>query len=518
MNAAQWGKVLETAGLDKVRDFRQLQFDGASALDAFYKNNAAGIRDSLLLEAPTGSGKTLMALGPLILNPVNKRQIVYSVSGKLLQKQVFDTALSLGIKKAVILKGRANYLCRESCLHCLKTIPAKHPFAPELKELCSLTEDEELYDIEQILPLFDNREFQEFIRLHLSSASSFCRNGHKGANSPDCHYSRLEKEAEKAQLLILNHHTLFSLGKDKLFQGATLVADEAHALSEVARSVYSAKISTPLLESLKKHLELCTSKNDSVKAAAALLAARLEQLQNLLFANATETTVLLEPGSKVVNTVSGLLESFRMPFSPTLLAKCDSFNRLLLEDVSARFKELSEMSCMFHPGTVNNYVIFLEKTGSSFTFDFSGKLREETGNNSALICAPVYLDKCLNDFWTQWQGCAAISATLTVPGQKASFDYFVKAIGFPGGGRQMVLDSPLDLAKQCMLFVPEKNSDFKVKLDHSPEIFIRERALLAGTAIEALSGRTLALFSANSRMKCVKGILDELFEPDDILC
>ena len=518
MNAAEWGKILEGAGLDKVRDFRQLQFDGASALATFYKNTAAGKKDSLLLEAPTGSGKTLMALGPLLLNSGTKQQIVYSVSGKLLQKQVFDTAGALGIKNAVMLKGRANYLCLESCLHCLETIPPKHPFAQELKELCRLVEEEELYDIETILPLFDSREFQEFIRLHLSAASSFCREGHKGAAAPRCHYSRLEKEAEKAPFLILNHHTLFSLGKEQPFQGAVLVADEAHALPEVARGVYSAQISTGQLESLKNYLELCTSKNDSVKETAALLAARLEQLKQLLLVNASETTVILEPGSKVISTLEGLLDSFRTPFSSALLARCDKFNRLLLEDVSARFKELSEISSMFHPGTVDNYVIYLEKTGASFSFDAAGKLQESAGNNAVLVCAPVYLNECLKEFWTQWQGCAAISATLTVPGQNASFDYFVKNIGFPGGGRKMVLESPLDLAKQCMLFVPEVSSDFKVKLDHSPEIFIRERALLAGTAIEALSGRTLALFSANSRMKCVKGILDELFDSGKILC
>ena len=152
MDKTSWKKVLLAAGLKPERDFRQIQFAGASALEEFYAEAAGQKFASLLLEAPTGSGKTLMALGPLMLLPKRSRPTIYSVPGKLLQKQIYDTAVKLQIKNPVLLQGRANYICSETCYHWLKTIPPKHAFAAELRELCDFIKSGDVYDINEMIP------------------------------------------------------------------------------------------------------------------------------------------------------------------------------------------------------------------------------------------------------------------------------------------------------------------------------------------------------------------------------
>lgn len=523
MDKTSWKKVLLAAGLKPERDFRQIQFAGASALEEFYAEAAGQKFASLLLEAPTGSGKTLMALGPLMLLPKRSRPTIYSVSGKLLQKQIYDTAVKLQIKNPVLLQGRANYICSETCYHWLKTIPPKHAFAAELRELCDFIKSGDVYDINETASLFENPEFQDFIRHNLSASSAFCRNGHNGKKSASCYYSKLEESAKNADLLILNHHVLFSQGECDLFNRSVLVADEAHALPEAARSVCSLRISTGQLDALKKQLIQCTSSKSSVTAAVDHFISCLDKLKKLLFFHAKDNTVVLDQNDAECQNIFRGLKSCCEPFSQSVLDDCDDFNRMLLQEINARTEDFAELSEIFFKGHAKNksyYVIYLERSGSSLAFDDAGKLKQSAANCVTLFCAPIELKDVLNDFWSQWQGCAAVSATLTLPGAEAgqSFDHFIATLGFPGKGKKIILDSPLDLDKQCMLFVPEKDSLFKVKMEHSPETFIRERANLAGETITALGGKTLGLFTAGNRMRCVKSILDKLFDPEDILC
>lgn len=523
MDKTLWKKILLAAGLNPERDFRQIQFDGASALAEFYAKTNEKKLASLLLEAPTGSGKTLMTLGPLAKCSSRSRPTVYSVSGKLLQNQIYDTAVRLQIKDPVLLQGRANYICHETCCYWLKTIPPKHAFAADLRLLCDFTKSGDVYDSNEIISLFDNPEFQDFIRHNLTASSAFCRNGHDGKKSVNCHYSNLEESARNASLLILNHHALFSLGEYELFDHAVLVADEAHVLAEAARAVYSPRISTGQLDAYKRQTAQCTSTISSVTAAVDNFTSTLEQLKKLLFFHAQDNTVILDQDENDCREIFRRLKNCCEPFSQSVLAECDDFNRILLQEINARTEEFAKLSDMFFGGEAKNkshYVIYLERSGSSLSFNDSGKLKESAAGCVTLFCAPIELKDVLKDFWSQWQGCAAVSATLTLPGaaKGREFDHFVETLGFPDKGNNLILESPLDLNKQCMLFVPEEDSLFKVKMEHSPEIFIRERAKLIGETITALGGKTLGLFTAGNRMKCVKGILDKLFDQKNILC
>jgi Rad3-related DNA helicase len=81
----------------------------------------------LLVEAPTGVGKSLAYLIPGILwAQANRRPLLVSTYTRTLQEQILDHDLPKIRRllekrfRAVVLKGRANYLCRNRWAHRLE--------------------------------------------------------------------------------------------------------------------------------------------------------------------------------------------------------------------------------------------------------------------------------------------------------------------------------------------------------------------------------------------------------------
>ena len=131
MTRCEWQEILIKAGFDKSSDFRTEQFKGACAIDKVFLHATPESHYSLLLEAPTGIGKTLMYTGTLFTYG-NDEPAVVSTSGKLLQQQISRSAEKLGIN-SIVLMGRSNYLCHTACVHYLENLPDDHKFFPELK-------------------------------------------------------------------------------------------------------------------------------------------------------------------------------------------------------------------------------------------------------------------------------------------------------------------------------------------------------------------------------------------------
>src|SRR6478672_7260505 len=91
-------------------EFRQGQLEMAEAVEA-----ALADRRQLIVEAGTGTGKTLAYLVPAILSG---KRVVISTGTKNLQEQLFFKDIPflekhLGPLRACYMKGRANYACRQ---------------------------------------------------------------------------------------------------------------------------------------------------------------------------------------------------------------------------------------------------------------------------------------------------------------------------------------------------------------------------------------------------------------------
>ncbi|MCS7081278.1 MAG: hypothetical protein NZ585_14680 [Chloracidobacterium sp.] len=215
---------------------------------------------TLLVEAGTGAGKTLAYLCAAVLH---HEPVVISTATKQLQEQILlrdlpllERAMERNIK-AVVLKGRGNYLC----LHRLDAVSrqphkvnkahrahlqALHTWATETR-----TGDRaELPDAPAYDPLW-----------RLVDARSDACLGRTCPQYEDCFVTRLRRRAWHADLVIVNHHLYFAdLALRHNAYGPFLpdhrcvVFDEAHEVEAAARSQFTVRASVQTFYELLREI------------------------------------------------------------------------------------------------------------------------------------------------------------------------------------------------------------------------------------------------------------------------
>jgi len=206
-------------------------------------------------EAGTGTGKSMAYLAPAIEWAVNNRavneRVIVSTNTKNLQEQLFFKDLPTlfqarkGDFKAVLLKGRSNYLCIDKWKTVMTDMNQR------------LSQDERA----RILPLVlwarqtrtgdisENAAFQLEANRGLwqkfIAEPSYCP-GKACKFFNDCHLMKARDHARKADLVVVNHALLFSdLASDNSILGefSNLVIDEAHNIEKTAAGHLGVRVS-----------------------------------------------------------------------------------------------------------------------------------------------------------------------------------------------------------------------------------------------------------------------------------
>jgi ATP-dependent DNA helicase DinG len=208
-------------------------------------------------EAGTGTGKSVAYLLPAIRWAVrNKERTVVSTNTINLQEQLVEKDLPM-LRRALgetfrftLVKGRRNYLSIRRAL-LAKDAAASLFDAEKQAELAGIvdwmgaTQDGSLSD----LSFRPSPEVWD----EVSSESDVCLRA-KCPHFEDCFYQRARREASSADVLVANHHLLFSDLAVRRAQGnwtapavlphyTRLVLDEAHNLEEAATSHLGASVS-----------------------------------------------------------------------------------------------------------------------------------------------------------------------------------------------------------------------------------------------------------------------------------
>ncbi len=208
-----------------------------------------------VLEAGTGTGKSLAYLIPSVLWALRgKRRVVVSTRTINLQEQHLDQDLPLVRKvlgegfRAVIVKGRANYLClrkRDMLDTDSGEILLEFDDVQEMRELLHwsrVTSDGSLSD----LPFVPRDSNWDLMRAESDSCLR-ARCTHFSA----CFFYRARMEAASAQILLANHHILFadlalrSAGHEAISimpRYDAVVLDEAHNVEDVALSYFDSSV------------------------------------------------------------------------------------------------------------------------------------------------------------------------------------------------------------------------------------------------------------------------------------
>ncbi|MFC1651367.1 helicase C-terminal domain-containing protein, partial [Candidatus Latescibacterota bacterium] len=208
-------------------------------------NIAKAFNDSeiMLAEAGTGIGKSIAYLIPSILWAENaKQRVVISTNTKNLQEQLFTKDIPLLSKmldvpfRAVILKGRGNYICRNRMKNIVNS-PNRFLSKKErslLLPVASWLTSTLTGDLSEtgFFPMLAESGLMEKI----NSDSSICL-GSRCKFRDKCFVNRVRKAAQVSHVIIVNHSLVFS---DMVSGGGVLgpynriVFDEAHNIEKTA--------------------------------------------------------------------------------------------------------------------------------------------------------------------------------------------------------------------------------------------------------------------------------------------
>ena len=198
-------------------------------------------KEHLIIEAPTGVGKSLAYLIPAILHAVQeKRKAIVSTHTKNLQEQLFKKDLEI-VKNmigkefdAVVFKGRRNYLCTTRLRNALL----------QQRQLFDTAESEELLRIQEWSETTMDGDVESLpftpsptVWQQVCSEKGACSTGLCGTQ---CYFQKAKIRAREASLVIINHalfFTLFAMQDSEeffLYKDDFVIFDEAHTLEAVA--------------------------------------------------------------------------------------------------------------------------------------------------------------------------------------------------------------------------------------------------------------------------------------------
>ncbi|MDX1433764.1 MAG: ATP-dependent DNA helicase, partial [Gammaproteobacteria bacterium] len=250
-------EVLGTAGplAGRVPGFHARAAQQAMAEEVARTLDEQGI---LLCEAGTGTGKTFAYLAPALLAD---RRVVISTGTRNLQDQLFHRDLPL-VRDALavpvhaaLLKGRANYLCLQRLQqHTALPFDGTDEIAGHLESIrawagVTRTGDRaELAAVPEASPAW---------RL-ATSTSDNCL-GSECPHYEDCFLLKARREAQDADVVVVNHHLLFAdmqlrqEGFGELLPGAeAIIVDEAHQLPELATRAFGTTLASGQLAELAR--------------------------------------------------------------------------------------------------------------------------------------------------------------------------------------------------------------------------------------------------------------------------
>jgi ATP-dependent DNA helicase DinG len=264
----------------------------------------------LIVEAGTGTGKTLAYLVPALLSG---KRVVVSTGTRALQDQIarHDVPLLRQILPtpftAVVLKGVANYICRRR----LAELASRSTKDPTVAALVAWADESTTGDRAEVEWLAEDAPLWADV-----TTTPDARIGPRCPYFERCFVTQARKAAESAQLVLVNHHLYLadralrhaSPGARVLPDHDAVIFDEAHQLEDVATEHFGARVSTHRLGQLVRDAHTALARMPlwtgraaddvihAVERAGVALFALVRAALSAASANSTADRVPLPPG------------------------------------------------------------------------------------------------------------------------------------------------------------------------------------------------------------------------------
>lgn len=454
---------------------RQSQADMACAVA-----QAIATQSTLLAEAGTGTGKTFAYLVPALLWG---GKVIISTGTRNLQDQLFLRDLPV-VRKALnapvsvaLLKGRANYVCH---FHLERTQQNGRLTAREdvgyLREIGRFIKTTSSGDKSELSRVPENASVWHLV----TSTRDNCV-GAECKHYQDCFVMRARREAQQADIVVVNHHLFFAdvalkdTGVAELLPTAnTIIFDEAHQLPDTATLFFGETVSTSQLMELCRDVlaEGLTHARDGAdwgtqvasveKAVRDLRLCLPAEGAKLAYAQIAQSSQFFPALEQVKAMLSHLIE--------VLAAQAERAETL--EQCRVRASELGLTLGRWHPSASSEPdqadVLWVEAFSQSVQL-----------HRTPLSIAPIF-NKQREGVPRAW---IYTSATLAA---KNDFSHFTSQMGLELAAAKS-WSSPFDYARQALLYVPTDMPD------PSSPAYIDAVIDAALPVIEAAGGRAFLL-------------------------
>lgn len=463
-------------------EFRAGQLEMAEAVEA-----ALADRKHLIVEAGTGTGKTLAYLVPAILSG---RRVVVSTGTKNLQEQLFykdipflQQHLSTPLKVAY-MKGRGNYACRQKIYDA-----DKEPLLTGLEEMADF---QVIREWEKTTETGDRAEIRTLPEGSaawgkLDARRELCA-GQKCEQFDRCFVTLMQRRAHESDLIIVNHHLFFADLAVKQGEAPgvipaydAVILDEAHEVEDVAGQYFGFSVSNYQFQELSRDIAAVARRKEfgSLELDRVLMA--LEEHSERFFALFGETE-----GRTGFSAHQAFLEEHEREFLDVLrvLELTGSHLQLiksLPEEAAPLLVRTTEISARLRS--------WMEGADRSFVYWI-----ERRGRGCFLQATPIDVSAIVEEkLFEAVDTVILTSATLAVGG---GFDYSQRRLGLRHT-RSLIVPGHFDYQKQALLYVPQ----------HLPDP--RDRAFTAAGATEIIRilehsrGRAFVLFTSYQQMRLV---------------
>jgi ATP-dependent DNA helicase DinG len=494
------------------------------------KLTAASLEDDkhLIVEAPTGIGKSLAYLVPSILHAVrNEKKAIISTCTINLQEQLINKDIPaiahLLPEKFTyeLLKGRNNYICTKRLNKAMidKTSLFMIDEQVVLQKIYDFVNKNAKGTRQDIPFKIDDNVWSEIF-----AEEGVCTQKSCGSEDSNCYYQQAKRKMKDADLLVLNHHLFFTLfgfyerdSEGYLYFNDFVIFDEAHTVEQIAAERVSPSVSKEQIRFwLKKLYNPKSQKGFFAGKKADRIISHVEALtresdnffrmlhfyvQDKYSAQSHKSTIRIkEPIDMGTGLLGSLLDLTIELKKATPLAK----NDLEEAEIKNYFTKFTRIR--------NNLTFFLEQKSDAHVYwvEYTGRAR----SNMSLCISPIDMAQYFREnIFPDKRQCVMTSATLST---NNNLEFFKKTVGAEEIKGE-ILSSPFDFGRQMKIRVyknmpePEKMKKYEVKDLFLETDFEKTLTDYIYDCVNLTKGGALVLFTSNKTLKLAYNKLLERF-------
>ena len=462
-----------------------------------------------LAEAGTGVGKTMAYLIPAVRAAIEGKTTVISTHTINLQNQLIQKDIPLVLRlfgeaasavRAVLMKGRGNYLCKQNLEHAKADIFLE--MDPQFERVKRWAAKRDCTGDLADLP-FSFTSWSE-----VSSTPETCRANECHFYS-DCHYYKMRSAAYESKLIVVNHSLFFSdlaMRADDPSTGVLpsydhVVFDEAHHLEDVATKTFGIDFGSRRISNLTdriKHVKGLDIDRDRLNTLEDLNGAFFQPFYQAGKSEFYFEDILHDENQEVVdryardtcNSIATLQNDL------VAIARDNEDVRDRVEGIARLCgrtrEELSRL--MFHTEAESIRWVDVEMSGRT----------AKSEPRVTLHLTPISVaEPLIKALWNRARSGAVVMVSATLA-NSGGFSYQRQRLGIPDDAIECLVGSPFDYKSQAMLYVP----------GHLPApAYGADYAGMVAKEIERIvrltEGRAFLLFTSRAMLNMVHSALTE---------